>query len=152
MIFGSGQRLVTRRQALSALGAAALMLAGCGGGGGNGTTPVPTPAPATRFIGRVIDANNGDRGVSGARVVLNGATAITINDGTFELSTANTALNYATVVGPDGKYYNNGYYDGIQYNLAGEGFPVQAAATEVSVDLGAVRLGSTDGPPFPPPI
>lgn len=154
MIFGRGQRQVTRRQALSALGAAALMLAGCGGGGSGSPSDgaTPTPAPATRFTGRVIDANNGDRGVQGASVTLNGVTAITANDGTFELRTANTALSYAKVVGPDGKYYNNGYYNGIQYNLAASGFPVQPATVDTLVDLGSVRIGSTDGPPFPPPI
>ena len=153
MIFGKGHRYETRFAILMALGALLITpLVGCGGGSANGTpTPSPTPSGQATFVGRVIDANNGDRGVSGARVTLNGIETFTNADGSFTLlAGANVTVSYATVVGPGGNFYNTGYVAGSQYNVVGSGFPVQPITAGASRDLGTIRIASNDGPPFPP--
>lgn len=153
MIFGKGHRYETRFTLLLVLGALLITpLVGCGGGSSSGTpAPTPTPSGQATFVGRVVDANNGDRGVSGALITLNGTSIFTSADGSFSFSAlANASVAYATVVGPGGNFYNTGYVGGAQYNLAGSGFPVQPVTAGASRDFGTIRIASNDGPPFPP--
>jgi hypothetical protein len=150
MIFGKSHRYAVVL-ALSAL--LVVPLVGCGGGGGSDSPPTPDPAGRAVFSGRVIDSNSGDTAVAGARVTLNGVSTSTLNDGSFRLETsATTATINATVVGPNNYYYNTGYVNGSQYNVANPGFPVPPTAGGQARNLGTIRLANQDGPPPPPPI
>jgi hypothetical protein len=156
MIFGTRQRTseIGRRQALCAIGAAMLSvsaLAGCGGGGGSSqATPAPGSGSTARFIGRVVN-NSTNIGISGVTVSLNGASVQTRSDGGFVLdATPASGVVRATVLGPDGRWRASGYYAGSLYNLVKDGFPVLPAAANATVELGTVKLGSADDPPFPP--
>lgn len=153
MIFGKGHRSETRLTLLLALGALCVVpLLGCGGGGGGGgTTPTPAPGGRATFTGRVVDGNNGDRGVPAAIVTINGVAVSTGNDGGFTFEAAASAsVTYGTVVGPGSNYYATGYVSGSQYNVVSPGFPVQPISNGQSRDLGTIRIASQDGPPFPP--
>lgn len=161
MIFGTGRfssstsRLWTRRQAMTAVGGAVAisLLAGCGGGsgGGNGGGGNGGGGSLATFTGRVVDINSNEAPVQGATIALNGRTTTTAVDGTFILQTPpNSAIANATVTGPNNQYYFQGYWNGAQYDLARVGFPVQAILANESRNLGTVKLGSQNGPPFPP--
>lgn len=168
MIFGTGRfsanasRVWTRRQTLAALGGvvAASLLVGCGGGsggdGGNGNGGGGGGGSRATFTGRVVDVNSAEAAVQGAVVTLNGVSTTTGADGSFSLQApAFATVTNATVVGPTDNagralYYRDGFYGGVQYNLAINGFPVQPILAGEARNLGTVKLGSQSGPPFPP--
>lgn len=156
MIFGKGHRSETRLTLLLALGALCVApLIGCGGGGGGTPDGSPTPDPNGRatFTGRVVDGNNGDRGVQAAYVTINGTSVYTGADGGFTLEgSTSTGITYGTVLGPGGNYYATGYVSGSQYNVVSPGFPIQPISAGQSRNLGTIRIASQDGPPFPPPF
>ncbi len=158
------------RRSLSAMSGATLvfaLMAGCSGGGGgttgggggstNGGGGGGTKAV---FTGVVVDANNGDRPVEGVTVAVNGAVAITNSAGAFSVEANPVGANVkGTVQGPivngEETYYRNGYYcppaSGCSLmNLVDPGFPVPSTAAGEARSLGTFKLGSTDGPPFPP--
>lgn len=168
MIFGTGHnssgsvRRWTRRQAMIAMGGVAAMalLAGCGGGGsgGGGNSGGGGGGQKATLTGRILDVNNGDLPVQGVIVNINGGTAVSGADGNFTLLAdpiaapiVGTLVSPKNLLGADA-YYRSGYFNGVLYDFVSEGFPVQPIQANESRNLGTFKLGSTEGPPFPPKL
>lgn len=167
MIFGRGHR-TTRRQVATACGwllSAMLLMSvvGCGGGGsgdggGGGNNGGGTPAKVT-IIGRVIDIYNSGNAVQGAQFTYNGSTFLTNANGDFSAQVdASTVQVSAQVVGPTLSNGQPGYHGqgtvstlgSTVWNLNTTGFPVNPTAAGETVNVGTIRIGNVEGPPFPP--
>lgn len=128
---------------------ASLLLAGCGGGGVGETRPDPQQSSAT-VIGRVIDSTS-NAGVVGATITYGGTSTTSDASGLFSLTVpAPSPAQPARISAPN--YYPRGQYNGQTVHLTVEGIAVPEIAGGQSVDLGTIRLFSTDNPPPPPPI
>lgn len=168
MIFGRMPSFSTARRsrrgvlAAVAVTALAFVLAGCGGGGGdddNGGGGGNNGGRAT-VTGRLVNGITGE-GVAGATVqyvTTNGTTTGTTADGSdpsigrgvFVLRVPAGAAGVLRITAPG--YYPFGVYNNLTFRLVQDGVTVPATVVGQQVDLGNIRLYSTDGPPPPPAL
>lgn len=143
--------------------------AGCGGGGDDGETdpnapPVDTTPRFAYIVGRVIN-NNTNENVAGATIRFGTLTTTTDDAGRFSLQVpADTTAGFLRVESPadaQGRalYYSEGYHRGLLIDLRNTGIqvPLTGSADAVlsadeTANIGDIKLGSTNDPPFPPPI
>lgn len=162
MIFGRMPSLfASRRGVLAAVAVAVLgfVLGGCGGGGGNDNNNNGGGGRAT-VTGRLVNGITGE-GVAGATidyVTANGTTTTTTADGSdpsigrgvFVLSVPAPATGVIRITAPG--YYPFGVYNNLTFRLVQDGVAVPETVVGQQVDLGNIRLYSTDGPPPPPTL
>jgi len=169
MIFGTSHvdhantgRLSRRWLLAMAAGSLSFILAGCtSGGSGSGSGGSGGAGGRVTLTGKVVDANNNDEPIAGAKVTIDGNLVLTGTNGTFSFSLAPISIpTTAKVEGPMNAqnqipFYDNGYHcpPGSAcslLNLRTSGFLVGVTPGGSTRNLGIIKLGSTDGPPFPP--
>jgi hypothetical protein len=171
MIFGRMPSFSTARRsrrgvlAAVAVTALAFVLAGCGGGGGDddnggGGNGGGNNGNRATVTGRLVNGITGE-GVAGATVqyvTASGTTTGTTADGSdpslgrgvFVLRVPAGAAGVLRITAPG--YYPFGVYNNLTFRLVQDGVTVPATAVGQQVDLGNIRLYSTDGPPPPPAL
>jgi hypothetical protein len=166
MIFGRMPSFFAARRsrrgvlAAAAVTALAFVLAGCGGGGGDDDNGGGNGGGRGRAIvtGRLINGITGE-GVPDATVeyVSSSGTVRTttangsdpgIGRGVFVLSVPAPGTGVIRITAPG--YYPFGVYNNLTFRLNQDGVAVPATVVGQQVDLGNIRLYSTDGPPPPP--
>ncbi len=165
MIFGRMSFPTARRSrrgvlAAVAVTALAFVLAGCGGGGSDDDNGGGNNGGRATVTGRLVNGITGE-GVPSATVqyvTTNGTTTTTTADGSdpsigrgvFVLRVPAGAAGVLRITAPG--YYPFGVYNNLTFRLVQDGITVPEIVVGQQVDLGNIRLYSTDGPPPPPAL
>ena len=150
----------SRRGVLAAatVTALAFVLGGCGGGGGGGNNG--GGGGRATVTGRLVNGITGE-GVPGATidyVTANRTTTTVSADGSdpsigrgvFVLTVPAPSTGVLRITAPG--FYPFGVYNNLTFRLVQDGINVPETVVGQQVDLGNIRLYSTDGPPPPPSL